>query len=77
MGPDAEDAISSLQSDVDDLSSRVDDIESGTSATDLQSQLDDLDSKLGGLCDAINNAYLTSDVGALGDAFFDIYNEAC
>ena len=83
-GPDAADAIASVESEREDISARVEELESGSGTTELQSAVDDLTSRvedletaLGDLCSAISTAYTFSEAGsAVEDAFFEL-NNAC
>jgi hypothetical protein len=66
VGPDAEDAVSSLSTDLEDLSARVDDLESGGGTSDLQSEIDDLSTTVESIC----SEFSFSDLEPLNDIYF-------
>lgn len=67
--------MSSLESEVSDVTSRVDDQENATSSSELQSQIDELQATIESLCDAISLNYIYSD-SATEDLLTDL-NSAC
>ena len=75
VGPDAEEAIFAIQGDLEDISSRLDELEGGTSATEIQNEIDALQSAIDDICSAIGNTTYT--LGTELEELIDSMYAAC
>ena len=65
VGPDAEDAIAALSSDLEDVTGRIDDLESASGGSELEAEIDELRTTLDDICSGL----LQSDVEPLNDIY--------
>jgi hypothetical protein len=83
VGPDAEDALSEVESRVLDVDSRLTDLEDGPSAgamegeiLDLRTTVEDLDAAIADICSAISLNYIYASNAAIEELLTDL-NDAC